>query len=239
MLLLEISKKVTIMTHDKAIDKSPQTIHTMFNMLAQNYDKINNIMSFGTHKIAKFKSLSNLNIKPHDNILDLCCGTGDLSNMLKQIQPDCCVTGMDFSEQMLKIARNKNSNIKFIQGDATDIPFYDNSFDIVTMGFGLRNIQNAEKAVEEIYRILKPKGQFLHLDFGKKNLITRIHNKLIPLMVNNFTDTPSAYKYLVKSKEIFPEPKDLIKDFESKGFKLQKREDYFFGVISSQIMVKL
>lgn len=223
---------------DIIIDKSPQTIHTMFNMLAKNYDKINDIMSFGTHNYAKAKSLSNLKINPHDRVLDLCCGTGDLARIMKEIQPDACIIGADFSERMLEIAKDKNPNIKFMQLDATNLPFEDNSFDIVTMGFGLRNIQNAEKAVEEIYRVLKPSGKFLHLDFGKKNFISRIYDKLIPIIVGNFTENPSAYRYLIKSRQIFPEPADLIKDFEKKGFKLEKRKDYLFGVISSQIMIK-
>lgn len=244
------------------LDKSPDSIHTMFNMIAENYDKINDIMSFGTQKTAKFKSIKNLDIKPHDNVIDLCCGTGDLARMIKKIQPDACVTGIDFSERMLEIGKDKNGNeqkrvtdqnikspfniggkdknqgIRYLKGDVTNLPYEDNSFDIAVMGFGLRNIQNAEKAVEEVYRILRPGGQFLHLDFGKKNLINRIYDKIFPILIRNFTENHSAYRYLIKSKEAFPEPKDLIKDFESKGFKLKKREDYLLGVISAQVMIK-
>lgn len=219
-------------------DKSPDTIHTMFNMIAENYDKINDIISFGTHKTAKFLSINNLDIKPHDNIIDLCCGTGDLARIIKKIQPDACVTGIDFSERMLEIAKDKNKGVRYLQGDVTNLPYEDNSFDIAVMGFGLRNIQNAEKAVEEVYRILRHGGQFLHIDFGKKNIVSKIYDKIFPLLIQNFTENHSAYRYLIKSKQIFPEPQDLIKDFESKGFKLKKREDYLFGVISSQIMVK-
>lgn len=220
------------------LDKSSNTIHTMFNMIAGNYDKINNIMSFGTHKIAKFMSVKNLDIKPHDNVIDLCCGTGDLARIIKKIQPDACVTGIDFSEKMLEIAKDKNQGIRYLKGDVTNLPYEDNSFDIAVMGFGLRNIQNAEKAVEEVYRILRPGGQFLHLDFGRKNLVSKIFDKIMPILINNFTENRSAYRYLIESKEIFPEPSDLIKDFESKGFKLKKREDYLLGVISSQILIK-
>lgn len=220
------------------LDKTPETIHTMFNMIARNYDRVNDVMSFGTHKIAKFLSVKNLEIKPHDNVIDLCCGTGDIAGMIKKIQPDACVTGIDFSERMLEIAKDKNQGIRYLQGDVTNLPYEDNSFDIVTIGFGLRNIQNAEKAVEEVYRILKPNGSFLHLDFGKKNIVSKIFDKITPFMIKNFTENPSAYSYLIKSKEIFPEPDDLIKDFESKGFKLKKREDFLLGVISSQIMIK-
>lgn len=220
------------------LDKSVSTIKTMFNMIAENYDKINDIMSFGSHRLVKFESVKNLDISPHANVIDLCCGTGDLAKMIKKLQPDACVTGIDFSERMLEIAKQKPSGVKFLQGDVTNLPYEDNSFDIVTMGFGLRNIQNAEKAVSEIYRILKPCGQFLHLDFGRKNLISKLYDILTPIMISGFTENKSAYEYLIKSKKIFPEPQDLIKDFESKGFRLKKRKDFLQGVISSQIMIK-
>lgn len=218
--------------------KTPEAIHTMFNMIAKRYDMINNIMSFGTHLGVKSACIKSLDIKPHDNVLDLCCGTGDLAGLIKKIQPQACVTGIDFSENMLDIAKDKYTNVQFFQGDATSLPYEDNTFNIVTMGFGLRNIQNAEKAVEEVYRILKPNGKFLHLDFGEKNLISKIYDKLTPLIVSRFTDNAPAYSYLIKSRQIFPIPAELIKDFESKGFKLYKRKDYLFGVISSQIMIK-
>ena len=106
------------------------------------------------------------------------------------------------------------------------------------MGFGLRNILNAEKSVEEVYRVLKPNGQFLHLDFGRKNLPSKIYEIITPILTKIFTDNPKAYSYLIKSKREFPEPQDLIKDFESKGFKLKKRKDFMFGVISAQLMQK-
>ena len=212
------------MTHNKSqknyedsyiiIDKNPETIHVMFNMISKKYDFMNNLMSLGTHNFVKYKSVKNLDIKPHTKIIDLCCGTGDLARITKKIEPNAIVTGIDFSEEMLKIAKNKtpNGKIQYLQGDITNLPYEDNSFDTVTMGFGLRNILNAEKAVEEIYRILKPNGSFLHLDF--------------------------SYEYLIKSKQNFPSPEDLINDFENKGFKLKKRQDFIFGIISSQIMTK-
>lgn len=226
------------------IDKSPETIHKMFNTVAQRYDFLNNLMSFGTHNYVKYMSIKNLVIKPHDSVLDLCCGTGDLARLIKKIQPEAHVTGIDFSEKMLEIAVRKNSakeqcrQIKYIQGDVTDLPYEDNTFDFVTMGFGLRNIANAEKAVEEAYRVLRPNGSFLHLDFGKKNLLSKIYDKTTPLLIRLASGNSIPYSYLINSKKIFPLPEELIKDFESKGFKFKKREDYLLGVISAQIMTK-
>jgi demethylmenaquinone methyltransferase/2-methoxy-6-polyprenyl-1,4-benzoquinol methylase len=219
------------------IDKSPQTIQTMFNMIAQRYDFINEIMSFGTQKIIKYLCIKSLHTKPNDNVIDLCCGTGDLARIIKKIQPKSTVVGVDFSEKMLEIAKDKNPDIKFLQCDVTNLPFADNSIDIVTMGFGLRNVQNTQKAMSEIHRILKPEGKFLHLDFGKKNLISRIYDKITPLLVSRFTDNFSAYSYLIQTRQTFPEPDDLIKIFKVNGFKLYKKMD-FLSIISAQIMCK-
>ena len=220
------------------LDKTPETIHTMFNMIAKKYDLANNIMSFGMQKYCKNSAIKMLDIKSNSNVIDLCCGTGDLSAIIKKFNPDCQITGIDFSENMLKIAKSKHKNIQFWQGDVTNLPYEDNFFDIAVMGFGLRNILNAEKSVEEVYRVLKPNGQFLHLDFGRKNLPSKIYEIITSILTKIFTDNPKAYSYLIKSKREFPEPQDLIKDFESKGFKLKKRKDFIFGVISAQLMQK-
>lgn len=220
------------------LDKSPAVIHTMFNMISKEYDFLNNVMSFGLHKFIKYRCIKNLNIKPHDNVIDLCCGTGDIGGLIKKYRPQANVIGIDFSENMIEIAKNRNDGVKYYQGDVTHLPYPDNTFDIVTMCFGLRNIQNAEKAVEEVYRILRPKGRFLHLDFGTKNILSRIYDVIIPVIVKIFTQNTFPYKYLIESKKIFPEPDDLIKDFENKNFKFYKKLDFMFGAISAQIMTK-
>ena len=219
-------------------DKSPQKIQAMFNLISDRYDFINRVMSFGTQQYVKYMSIKNLRIKAHDKVIDLCCGTGDLAIIIKQIQPDADVTGVDFSDKMLEIARSKSKNIEYLQVDVTNLPFADNTFDFAVMGFGLRNIQNAEKAVEEVYRILKPGGYYMHLDFGRKNLLSKIFDFIIPVLVRLFMDNYFAYSYLIKSKQLFPAPDDLIRDFGKKGFKLKKRKDFLFGVISMQIMIK-
>lgn len=220
------------------LDKTPETIHTMFNMIACKYDFVNNVMSFGLQNYVKRRAISLLEIKPHDNIIDLCCGTGDLSGIIKREHSNACVTGIDFSEQMLAIAKAKNPKIRFMQGDVTNLPYEDNFFDIAVMGFGLRNILNAEKAVEEVFRILKPNGVFLHLDFGQKNIASKMYDFFTPILVKLFSENIQAYSYLIKSKKEFPLPEDLVKDFESKGFKLIKCKDFLCGVISAQVLVK-
>lgn len=221
-----------------SISKTPENIRNMFNTIAQKYDLMNNLMSFGLHKLIKRDCLKALDIKPHSKILDACCGTGDLTDFIKQIEPLADITGVDFSENMLKVARKRLPAVEFIETDITNTGFDENTFDFVIMGFGLRNVANPEKALNEIYRILKPGGEFLQLDFGRKNPVAKIFDLEVPLFAKMFYKDASPYEYLIKSKNIFPEPEDLIKDFEKCGFKFKLRRDYLFGVISAQIMKK-
>ena len=221
------------------VDKNPEKINKMFNKIAYKYDFINNVMSLNTQHKIKQKSIELLNINSGDNILDLCCGTGDLAILAKKDQPQCQIIGVDFSEKMLEIAKRKSNEIQFLQADATNLPFEDNFFDIITMGFGLRNIQNTEKAIIEVYRVLKPNGKFLHLDFGKKNILSKIYDIFVSFISRFFTNNKFAYSYLIESKKVFPTPDELVKDFESKGFQLEKRKDFLLGIISVQILKKL
>ena len=218
--------------------KAPEYIQNMFNKIANKYDLINNVMSFGLHKYVKNDCIEILDVNPHTKVLDACTGTGDIAELIKKHQPLAEVTGVDFSDYMLDIANLKTENIKYIQGDVTALDFPDNTFNIITMGFGLRNISNPEKALNEVYRTLKPGGKFLHLDFGRKNFLSKIFNILVPIFAKIFGGDKESYSYLIKSKNAFPEPDELIKDFEKSGFNYVMRKDYFFGVISMQIMKK-
>jgi len=218
--------------------KAPEYIQNLFNTIAHKYDFMNNVMSFGLHKFIKKDCIKSLNIKPHEKLLDACTGTGDIARFAKEIQPLAEVTGVDFSEKMLEIAKDKVKNVHFLKGDATSLDFPDNTFDFVVMGFGLRNISNPERALFEILRILKPGGKFLHLDFGKKNFISKIFNFIVPVSAFIFGGDFKSYSYLIKSKNAFPEPDELIADFEKSGFDFVMKKDYLLGVISAQVVKK-
>lgn len=218
--------------------KAPEYIRNLFNLIAGKYDLLNNAMSFGLHKFIKKDCIKLLSLKEKENILDGCCGTGDIARFVKEIQPLAEVTGVDFSENMLNIAKAKVKNVHFMQGDITSTNFPDNSFDAIIVGFGLRNISNPERALYEIHRILKPGGKFLHLDFGRKNFASKVFNLIIPIIVFIFRGDFKSYSYLVKSKNAFPEPDELIEDFEKSGFNFVIRKDYLFGVISTQVVKK-
>jgi len=220
-------------------DKSPEKISKMFDDIANSYDRNNNIISLGTHNIVKKLALNELDLKNGQKVLDICCGTGDIEKILSKTKFKLSITGVDFSEQMLQISRRNCSGFTdFIKSDATELPFANDEFDIITMTFGLRNIQNRTLAREEAYRVLKPNGQMLHLDFGRKNFPSRIFDIIAKFGIKLFYGNKLPYEYLLNSKNEFPEPDELIKEFESAGFKLRKRKDFLFGVISAQIYTK-
>ena len=219
-------------------DKNPQKIRKMFDEISAYYDAMNNFISFGTHFLIKIIALKQLNIGRFSNILDLCCGTGDFTKIISKMYPKEKIIGLDFSENMIKLAHARNPGKAFICADCTRLPFKDCEFDYVTMGFGLRNIENRLAALLEILRVLKPGGKFLHLDFGKHNNIGKIFNLAVPFFAKIFGRNPEHYSYLLNSRETFPEPNELIKEFENAGFKLYQRYDFLFGVISAQIMLK-
>jgi len=219
-------------------DKNPQKIQKMFNEISSYYDMMNNFISLGTHYIIKTLTVKKLDIQPNTITLDLFCGTGDFVKIISKLCPKTKVIGLDFSENMLKLAQQKNPNYAFIQADASQIPFKESEFDYITAGFGLRNVENRSKVLDEIYRTLKQNGKFLHLDFNSKSKISCIFNLIVKITTKICAKNSENYNYLLKSKNSFPSPDELIREFETHGFKLIKKYNYLFGIISAQIMEK-
>jgi demethylmenaquinone methyltransferase / 2-methoxy-6-polyprenyl-1,4-benzoquinol methylase len=191
-------------------------VNDLFARIARRYDLINDLQSFGLHRLWK-RDVANLaKIQNGDRALDLCCGTGDISFALAQRGAE--TTGLDFSPQMLEVAesrqqRNSQSairNLKFIQGDAQQLPFPENSFDIVTVGYGLRNLTSWERGLDEMFRVAKPGARLIVLDFGKPaNALWRAvyfaHLKMsVPLIGLLFCGNASAYAYILESLKHYP-----------------------------------
>ncbi len=213
--------------------------HSMFDNISKRYDFLNNLISLGLHKIIKRLALKGLDIKDNQSAIDLCTGTGDIAGILSKINPILKVTGVDFSSKMLKIARHKYPDITFIESDCADIPFEENYFDICTMFFGYRNVEDKDRCLKEIYRVIKPNGQFLHLDFGKCNfLCNRILDIIILIAAKLCAKHRYAYKYLIKTKREFMTPEEVIQTFEKYGLKHTKVKNYIFGIISAQYFIK-
>ena len=221
------------------IYKNTSDIKNMFNQISSRYDLINDLISFFTHKIFKQTALKSLVLNENMKVLDLCCGSGDIARMIKKQAPSANVIGGDFSSSMLQIARLKSRDIEYIELDATKLPFENEKFDIVTIGFGLRNIQNQDKALDEIHRVLKLNGQFLHLDFEGKSKLSLVYDKFILFFLRFFTKNLDAYKYLMDSKNSFYSSEEIIQKFEEKKFKCVKYKKMFFKMVSYHLMKKV
>jgi demethylmenaquinone methyltransferase/2-methoxy-6-polyprenyl-1,4-benzoquinol methylase len=199
-------------------DQRAAKVNDLFARIARRYDLLNDLQSFGLHRFWKRRVANLANAAPGSRALDLCCGTGDISFALAQRGAE--TTGLDFSPQMLEVAAQRNQNFHehitknpsptFLQGDAQQLPFPDASFDIVTVGYGLRNLTNWERGVEEMYRVAKPGARLLVLDFGKPpNALWRAlyftHLRLsVPLIGLLFCGNASAYAYILESLKHYP-----------------------------------
>jgi demethylmenaquinone methyltransferase/2-methoxy-6-polyprenyl-1,4-benzoquinol methylase len=191
-------------------------VNDLFAAIARRYDLLNDLQSFGLHRRWKHRVAVLAAAAPGARALDLCCGTGDIAFALARRGAE--TTGLDFSEKMLEVAdsrRLKNSklktqNLKFIQGDAQQLPFPDNSFDIVTVGYGLRNLASWERGLDEMFRVTRPGARLVVLDFGKPaNALWRAiyftHLKMsVPVMGWLFCGNASAYAYILESLKHYP-----------------------------------
>lgn len=196
-------------------DQRATKVNDLFARIARRYDLINDLQSFGLHRSWKRRVVALSQSTAGTLALDLCCGTGDISFALARTGAQ--VTGLDFSPQMLEVAQHRNQKKntdsaapKFIQGDAQQLPFADNSYDVVTVGYGLRNLTSWERGLEEMKRVAKPGGRIIVLDFGKPanplwRTIYFTHLRLsVPLIGLLFCGDASAYAYILESLKHYP-----------------------------------
>jgi demethylmenaquinone methyltransferase/2-methoxy-6-polyprenyl-1,4-benzoquinol methylase len=193
-------------------------VNDLFAAIARRYDLINDLQSFGLHRLWKRRVVQLAAVQSGNRALDLCCGTGDIALALAQRGAE--TVGLDFSEKMLEVAETRRQkisnsqfeirNLKFIQGDAQQIPFPENSFDIVTVGYGLRNLTGWDRGLEEMFRVAKPGARLIVLDFGKPaNLLWRkiyfTHLRCsVPLIGLLFCGNAQAYAYILESLKHYP-----------------------------------
>ena len=225
---------------DKQQDKSTEAVQTMFDSIAGRYDLANDILSFGLHRLWAKKSLQQLPDRSSAHCLDLCTGTGALLPIL------CTkygrVTGVDFSSEMLALAKSKyknllQSNLELFEGDALNLSFPDNSFDVVTVAYGIRNFASLEKGLKEIRRVLKPDGQLLIIEFGRPVKLLRpfydfYSRYLMPLIGALITGSKKPYEYLPETARTFPYGDRLCQLAEQQGLKVRSKS-YFAGIVYS------
>ena len=196
-------------------EKRAAQVSRLFATIATRYDLINDVQSFGLHRWWKRKLVRLSEVRTNERALDLCCGTGDIAFSLAKRGAQ--VVGLDFSEPMLRVALTRSQseraapdNPKFVSGDAQNTLFPDASFDIVTVGYGLRNLASVELGLREMIRVLKPGGRLLILDFGKPdNSLWRAFyfgylRLCVPLFGLLFCGKASAYSYILESLKHYP-----------------------------------
>lgn len=190
-------------------------VNDLFATIARRYDLLNDLQSAGLHRCWKARLVTLANVAPGTVALDVCCGTGDIAWRLARTGAE--VIGLDFSEAMLEVARAKVRSLKtefrrpkFIQGNAQQLPFSEAEFDVVTVGYGLRNLASWATGLSEVVRVAKPGGRVLVLDFGKPaNPIWRAlyfaHLRLVVPMVGRlFAGSAEAYAYILDSLRHYP-----------------------------------
>lgn len=225
-----------------------EKVHNVFEKISGDYDKMNSVISFKQHKKWRDDIMMRMGVRQGDSALDVCCGTADWTIALaKAVGPDGEVTGLDFSEGMLEAGRTKVQaypNVKLIQGNAMELPFPDNTFDVVTIGFGLRNVPDYLTVLQEMHRVLKPGGMIACLETSQTEIpvyrqLFRFYFKFImPLFGKLFAKSYKEYSWLQESADDFPGMKELARLFSEAGFVDVSYKPYSGGAAAGHVGYK-
>jgi demethylmenaquinone methyltransferase/2-methoxy-6-polyprenyl-1,4-benzoquinol methylase len=223
-------------------------VNRLFAAIASRYDLINDVQSFGLHRLWKRRLVRLAELRPGDTGLDVCCGTGDIAFALAAAGGG--VQGLDFSPEMLEVARRRAQNSAgspkptFLQGDAMQLPFPDASFDVVTVGYGLRNLARWEDGLREMVRVARVGGRLLVLDFGKpdnrcwRTLYFAYLRLLVPVFGLIFCGNPGAYAYIIESLEHYPAQRGVAAEMRTLGLNDVRIVNLLGGAMSINYGVK-
>ena len=217
-------------------------IANMFDRISPKYDRLNHLLSFNIDKIWRRKTAKIVSKSQPKTILDLATGTADLAIALAKHNPQAHIVGTDISEKMLEIGQTKiakqglEKQIELQRGDAAALPFGDNTFDAVTVAFGVRNFENMKQGLSEIHRVLKPNGKAFILEFsmpGKfpiKQAYQLYFKHILPKIGKWVSKDENAYSYLPESVERFPKPTDFLRVLSDNGFHEGTEQQLCFGI---------
>jgi demethylmenaquinone methyltransferase / 2-methoxy-6-polyprenyl-1,4-benzoquinol methylase len=218
-------------------------VREVFDSVADKYDLMNDLMSVGVHRLWKQYAIRRLRINPGDRILDVAGGTGDLARLMhKRLDGEGDVTIYDINGSMLNRGREKLTDlgmvggIEYVQGNAEELPFPDNSFHTVTIGFGIRNVTQIDVAIKEMVRVLRPGGQFLCLEFSKlavpalQPIYDTYSFKILPEIGHYVTQDRDSYQYLVESIRRFPNQESFKTMLEDGGLHGVRYHNLSLGV---------
>lgn len=224
-------------------------VSKMFDQVASRYDLLNRLTSVGIDIIWRKKAIGTLD-RNHKRILDVATGTADVALEINKQLPEAEIIGLDISPEMLKLGqekvskRGKSDKIKLIVGDSEKLPFEDNYFDAITVAFGVRNFENLEKGLEEFYRVLKPNGQVMILEFSHptafpiKQVFNFYFKYILPGIGRVISSDKEAYTYLYESVQAFPNQERFLEILHQIGFKSQQCRPLTFGICSIYSTVK-
>ncbi|MGM7682705.1 demethylmenaquinone methyltransferase [Cytobacillus sp. Hm23] len=227
-----------------------ERVHHVFEKIHDNYDKMNSIISFKKHIKWRAATMKKMNVQEGAKALDVCCGTGDWTIALAEaVGKTGQVTGLDFSKNMLKIGQDKVgslglTNVDLIHGNAMELPFDDNSFDYVTIGFGLRNVPDYMQVLHEMYRVVKPGGNVVCLETSQPTLpgfrqgYYLYFRFVMPIFGKLFAESFKEYSWLQESAREFPGMKELAKMFEKTGFIKVEYKAFTGGVAAMHLGYK-
>lgn len=234
-----------------AWDEKEKKVAEVFHSVAKNYDLMNNLMSMGIHHLWKRFTVELSHVREGQQVLDLAGGSGDLTRLFcKRVGETGQVVLADINAAMLSVGRDRLldeglfKNIRFLQGNAECLPFADNTFHCITIGFGLRNVTDKEKALRSMYRVCKPGGKVMVLEFstptfpGLKPVYDWYSFAVMPKIGKLFAQDASSYQYLAESIRMHPEQSQLKEMIEQAGFEDCHYHNLSGGIVALHIAYK-
>ena len=233
-------------------EEKEKRVADVFHSVAGSYDLMNDLMSFGIHRLWKRFAIELSGVRPGHQVLDIAGGTGDMASQLSQlVGRSGRVVLADINRSMLNIGRNRlidqncHHNVQFVQANAEHLPFSDNTFRCITIAFGLRNVTNKDAALRSMYRVLKPGGRLLVLEFSKPRtpFISKLYDiysfKLLPTIGQIVTKDPDSYRYLAESIRMHPDQETLASMMVEAGFDNVKYFNMSDGIVAVHRGIKI
>lgn len=237
---------------DVPTEEKQAMVADVFHSVAAKYDVMNDLMSFGVHRLWKRFTIDMSGVRPGNKVLDLAGGTGDLTKKFSKIVgPTGKVVLADINSSMLEVGRERLTNqgyvgnIEYVQANAQYLPFADNTFDIITIAFGLRNVTDKDEALRSMFRVLKPGGRLLVLEFSqtKNPLLKKAYDlysfTALPFMGKLVTNDSESYKYLAESIRMHPDQETLKGMMEEAGFNRVSYHNMTGGMVALHRGIKV
>tara|TARA_B100001564_G_scaffold152976_1_gene128445 strand:+ start:758 stop:1462 length:705 start_codon:yes stop_codon:yes gene_type:complete len=209
------------------IQDKAKIVNSVFSKVYDKYDLMNDVMSLGIHRIWKNKFIDWMNPSSNTRMIDVAAGTGDIAKLFSlRIKNLSMVTCVEPNEDMFRIGKNNLTNfknIKWIKSRAETLPVEDNMFDFYTISFGIRNVSDINKTLKEAYRVLKPGGRFMCLEFSKIdnefiNFVYKNYSKALPILGKYIVGSSKPYEYLINSIDAFYSQEQLVELMTKNGF---------------------